>query len=71
MTEFIIKVPENKKGKALLDFLKQIDFIQIDEATQLYFHQKGIQQSLSDLKQGRTSSWKNKTLRLKHAGTEG
>jgi hypothetical protein len=67
MTEFIIKVPENKKGKVLLDFLRQIDFIEIDEATELFRFEKGISHSFADLKQGKTISWKNKSIRLKHA----
>ena len=67
MTEFLIKVPENKKGKALLDFLKQVDFIQVDETSELALFEKGMLQSLSDLKFGKTTSWNNKKIRLKNA----
>jgi hypothetical protein len=66
MTQFILKIPENKKGKSLIDFLRQIDFIEIDEANVLVLFQKGISQSFSDLKQGKTKAWKHKTIRLKN-----
>ena len=67
MTEFLIKVPENKKGRTLIDFLKQIDFIEVDEANIFSLFQKGVSTSFSDLKQGKTKPWKNKTIRLRNA----
>ena len=67
MTEFIIKVSEDKKAKLLLNFLKQIDFIEIGEATELSHHETAIRKSIADLKHGKTASWKNKTVRIKHA----
>ncbi len=67
MTEFILKIPSNKKGKTLIEFLKQIDYIKIDEASAASVFQMGIKQSLADLKAGKTSSWKNKTIGLKNA----
>ncbi len=67
MTEFIIRVPENNKGEVLINFLRQIDFVEIDEATESFLFEKGLRQSFSDLREGKTSSWKNKKVRLKHA----
>lgn len=66
MTEFILKIPSNKKGKSLIDFLKQIDFIEIDDANVFSLFRKGISASFSDLKQGNVKPWKNKTIRLKN-----
>ncbi len=66
MTEFILKIPSTKKGKTLIEFLRQIDYIKMDEASAASVFQMGLKQSFADLKAGKTTKWKNKTIRLKN-----
>lgn len=67
MSEYILTVPENKKGKALVEFLKQIEFVQVDKFKRIATMEQELKQSFADLKAGRVSSWKGKKLRLKNA----
>lgn len=67
MSEFLLKVPRTKKGKALVDFLREIDFITISEIDRLSLMKDEIAQSLDDLKKGRTRRWNGKKIKLKNA----
>jgi hypothetical protein len=67
MNEYLLQIPRNKRGKILVEFLRQIDYINIKEATPESIFKLGIEQSILDLKSGKTTSWKNKTIRLKNA----
>ena len=67
MSEYILQVPGNKQGKALLNFLKQIEFVHIDKFSRLNIMEDEIKVSMNDLKAGRVSSWKGKKVSLKNA----
>lgn len=67
MSEFLLKVPRTKKGKALLDFLREIDFISIEEFDRFSVMKDELAQSLSDLKKGKARSWYGKKIKFKNA----
>ena len=67
MSEYLLTVPENKKGKALLNFLKQIEFVQVDKFNRITVFEEEIKQSFADLNAGKVSSWKGKKVSLKNA----
>lgn len=69
MQQIILNVNNESKAKSLIEFLKQIDFIDIKQVIKdKKFSQmeNEIKESLNDLKKGNVSSWKNKEINLKN-----
>ena len=67
MQQLIINITNDSKAQTFIDFLKQLDFIKIEEVTvdkQILKFQKEILESHKDLKKQNVTSWKNKTLNL-------
>ncbi|OFX18525.1 MAG: hypothetical protein A2033_02355 [Bacteroidetes bacterium GWA2_31_9] len=70
MQQLILNITNESKARSLINFLKQLDFVEIEKIStdnQLKEFQKGIAESLSDLKNKKVSSWKNKKLTIKNA----
>jgi|GEM_PF-6155905 hypothetical protein len=70
MQQIIINIEDDSKAKYFIDFLKQIDFINIDRIQsqkKISNMQNEITESCSDLKNGKTKSWNNKKIVLKDA----
>ena len=70
MQQLIINITNESKGKSLINFLKQLDFVKIEKVSkekQLLEFESEINKSISDLKEQKVSSWKNKKLTLKNA----
>ena len=65
MLQLVLKITDEIKGKFLIDFLQQLDFVEISEtrkAKQKSLFEKEIAQSVSDLKNGKVTSWKGKQI---------
>ena len=70
MQQILINIKNKSKAKKLIDFLKQLDFLDIEEISieeKISIIKNDIIKSVSDLKQGKVSSWKNKKISLKNA----
>ncbi len=70
MQQLIINITNESKGRSLINFLKQLDFVKIEKVSkekQLLEFESEINESISDLKEEKVSSWKNKKLTLKNA----
>ncbi len=70
MQQLIINITDKSKARSLINFLKQLDFIKINEVNsdeQLFEFQNEISDSLNDLKEHKVTSWKNKKVTIKHA----
>jgi len=69
MQQIILNVNNEYKAQSLIEFLKQIDFIEVKEVIKdkkLSKMENEIKESLNDLKKGNVSSWKNKEINLKN-----
>lgn len=68
MQQIVISIKNESKAKKFIDFLKQIDFLDIEEVSvekKISNIKNDIVKSVSDLKNGKVSSWKNKKICLK------
>ena len=66
MQQIILNVNNEYKAQSLIEFLKQIDFIEVKEVIKdkkLSKMENEIKESLNDLKKGNVSSWKNKEIK--------
>ena len=69
MQQIILNVNNEYKAQSLIEFLKQIDFIEVKEVIKdkkLSKMENEIKESLNDLKKGNVSSWKNKEINFKN-----
>lgn len=70
MQQLIINITNESKARSLINFLKQLDFIKIEEVKiekQVLDFQSEISKSFKDLKEHKVSTWKNKKITLKNA----
>ena len=66
MQQIILNVNNEIKAQSLIEFLKQIDFVEVKEVIKdkkLSKMENEIKESLNDLKKGNVSSWKNKEIK--------
>ena len=70
MQQLIINITNDSKAKSFINFLKQLDFISIEEVNvekKLDDFQYDITESLNDLKDHKVSTWKSKKVTIKNA----
>lgn len=70
MQQLVINITNESKAKFLINFLKQLDFVEIEEISKqrkVMKMQKEILESMADLKSGKVSSWNNKKVTLRNA----
>ncbi len=68
--QIVINIKNESKAKSLIDFLRQLDFIEIEEINKrkkISKFQHEILESIADIGKGKVSSWNNKKITLKHA----
>ena len=68
MKQIVLNLQNDRKADALIAFLKQMDFVklqQIDKYEEMANIEADVAKSLSDLKNGNVSAWKNKKVTLK------
>ena len=68
MQQLIINITNESKASSFIAFLKQLDFIKIEKENNdsILEFQQDINESIQDLKSGKTSSWKNKKVAIKN-----
>ena len=70
MQQLIINITNDSKAQTFINFLKQLDFISVEEVNlekKLDEFQYDISESLNDLKDHKVSTWKNKKVTIKNA----
>ncbi|NVO02743.1 MAG: hypothetical protein HXX09_08540 [Bacteroidetes bacterium] len=70
MQQLIINITNDSKAQTFINFLKQLDFISVEEVNlekKLDEFQYDISESLNDLKDQKVSTWKNKKVTIKNA----
>ena len=68
MKQIVLNFQNDKKADALIAFLKQVDFVKlqsIDKYVEMAKIESDVAESLSDMKMGKVSAWKNKKVNLK------
>lgn len=67
MGQYIIDIQNREKESVLIEFLKQIDFIKIwkkSKIDEMDLISKDIFETVQDLRNENTTTWKNKTVSL-------
>ncbi|MCD4790352.1 MAG: hypothetical protein K8R37_10155 [Bacteroidales bacterium] len=67
MGQYIIDIQNREKESVLIEFLKQIDFIKIwkkSKIDEMDLISKDIFETVKDLRNENTTTWKNKTVSL-------
>ncbi|MBC8486112.1 MAG: hypothetical protein H8D45_08735 [Bacteroidetes bacterium] len=67
MGQYIIDIQNREKESVLIEFLKQIDFIKIwkkSKIDEMDLISKDIFETVKDLRNDNTTTWKNKTVSL-------
>ena len=68
--QVVINIKNESKAKSLIEFLRQLDFIEIEEITKrkkISKFQHEVLESIADISKGKVSSWNDKKITLKHA----